>query len=362
LVRKHRDSLDVAACWGVPAHVTVLYPFVEPAQVDEGLITALAAAIEPVRAFELQFARTAWFGEEVLWLDPEPAQPFRDLTTAVWRAFPHQPPYAGAHDDVVPHLTIAERRRGTVTAMREAEQAIQQGLPLAARVEHVLLIAGTPAPHSWRIIHEFPLLTHSWGSGSGIPPTPENQGHAQVSDEELQKITVGKRTPHNAPITLAAYDPQWPGLFVREANRIRAVLGDTAVVIEHVGSTSVPGLAAKPIIDMLLVVPNSADESSYVPLLQAAGYVLRIREPEFEHRLLKGPDTDINLHVFTLGCSEIDRMLRFRDWLRINEADRNHYERTKRDLTQRVWRHVQHYADAKTTIIQKIMHRADTAE
>lgn len=120
LVRKHRDSLDVAACWGVPAHVTVLYPFVEPAQVDEGLITALAAAIEPVRAFELQFARTAWFGEEVLWLDPEPAQPFRDLTTAVWRAFPHQPPYAGAHDDAVPHLTIAERRRGTVTAMREA--------------------------------------------------------------------------------------------------------------------------------------------------------------------------------------------------------------------------------------------------
>lgn len=66
-----------------------------------------------------------------------------------------------------------------------------------------------------------------------------------------------------------------------------------------------------------LVVKDSADESSYIPVLEAAGYVLQIREPDwFEHRLFKGPDTDINLHVFSLGTSEIDRMLRFRDWLR----------------------------------------------
>lgn len=135
------------------------------------------------------------------------------------------------------------------------------------------------------------------------------------SDEELQKNMVAELKPHNAPITLVEYDPSWSDLFEQEANRIRSVLGNKALQIEHVGSTSVPGLCAKPIIDMLLVVKDSADELSYVPALESAGYILRIREPEwFEHRLFKGPDTDINLHVFSLGTSEIDRMLRFRDW------------------------------------------------
>ena len=110
------------------------------------------------------------------------------------------------------------------------------------------------------------------------------------SDEELQKLTVGELKPHNAPITIVEYDPSWPDLFEREANRIRSVLGTKALQIEHVGSTSVPGLCAKPIIDMLLVVTNSADEPSYVPVLESSGYTLRIREPEwFEHRLFKGP-------------------------------------------------------------------------
>ena len=108
---------------------------------------------------------------------------------------------------------------------------------------------------------------------------PEGTGPNLISDEELQKISIGERTPHNAPIALVEYDPSWPRLFAREAERIRVVLGDTARCIEHVGSTSVPGLAAKPIIDILLIVANSADEPSYVPQLEAAGYVLRIREP-----------------------------------------------------------------------------------
>ncbi len=183
-----------------------------------------------------------------------------------------------------------------------------------------------------------------------------------VSDEELQGMTVGELQPLNTPITLIGYDPEWPARFAREAARVRDVLGDTALRIEHVGSTSVPGLSAKPIIDMLLVVPNSADEPSYVPALEAAGYVLRIREPDwFEHRVFKGPDTNINMHVFSESASEIDRMLLFRDWLRANDADRDRYEQTKRELAQLTWRHVQHYADAKTDVVREIIRRAEAA-
>jgi GrpB-like predicted nucleotidyltransferase (UPF0157 family) len=129
--------------------------------------------------------------------------------------------------------------------------------------------------------------------------------------------------------------------------------------VEHVGSTSVPGLAAKPVIDILLAVPDSSDERAYVPALQAAGYVLRIREPDrFEHRMFNGPDTDTHLHVFTVGAAEIDRMLLFRDWLRANDADRDAYLQVKRDLAQQTWRHVQHYADAKSAIVEQIIARA----
>jgi GrpB-like predicted nucleotidyltransferase (UPF0157 family) len=183
-----------------------------------------------------------------------------------------------------------------------------------------------------------------------------------ISDAEIATYLIGPVIPHNAPIALADYDPAWPTLFAREADRIRATLGSTAVLVEHAGSTSVPGLAAKPIIDIVLAVPDSAAEQAYVPALEAAGYVLRAREPDwFEHRMLKGPDTDINLHVFTAGASEIDRMLLFRDWLRANDGDRDAYLRVKRDLAQRTWRHVQHYADAKSAIVAQIVERATAA-
>lgn len=193
-------------------------------------------------------------------------------------------------------------------------------------------------------------------------PKTENQPHPElISDEDLQDIWVTELVAHNAPITLADYAPEWPRLFAREAERIRSVLGD-AVLVEHAGSTSVPGLCAKPIIDIVLAVPDSADEPSYVPALEAAGYVLRIREPEwFEHRVFKGPDTNINLHVFTTGAAEIDRMLRFRDRLRAHPADRDRYAAVKRELAQRTWRHVQHYAEAKTAIVTEIMARADAS-
>jgi GrpB-like predicted nucleotidyltransferase (UPF0157 family) len=190
---------------------------------------------------------------------------------------------------------------------------------------------------------------------------PDEHGQA-ITDEELQQATVVPVVPHNATITLAGYDPEWPALYAREAERLRALLGATAVRVEHVGSTSVPGLPAKPIIDMLLVVPDSTDEPAYVAPLEAAGYVLRIREPDwFEHRMFKGPDTNINLHVFSASTSEIDAMVRFRDWLRTHDADRDLYARTKRELAARVWRHVQYYANAKSDVVLEIMARANAA-
>jgi GrpB-like predicted nucleotidyltransferase (UPF0157 family) len=163
----------------------------------------------------------------------------------------------------------------------------------------------------------------------------------------------------DGPIALSEYDPGWPALYEREAERIRAVLGDQARLLEHAGSTSVPGIAAKPIIDIVLAVPNSSDEASYVPALEAAGYALRGREPDwFEHRLFKGPDTAVNVHVFSEGCEEIGRMLAFRDHLRTNEADRELYERTKRELAAQTWVYVQDYADAKTDVVKEIVARA----
>jgi len=181
-------------------------------------------------------------------------------------------------------------------------------------------------------------------------------------DAELQEVTVGTLEPHNAPITLAAYDPDWPRLFGREADRVRSVLGNQTLRIEHVGSTSVPGLMAKPIVDILLVVTDSADEPCYVPQLEAAGYILRIREPEwFEHRMFRGPDTPIHLHVFSSGAAEVERLLRFRDRLRDDDAARDRYARTKRELAQRSWRHVQDYADAKTAVVNEILDDAKGA-
>lgn len=183
--------------------------------------------------------------------------------------------------------------------------------------------------------------------------------HVPLTEEEIEAATVGELRPHNATIHLADYDPLWPALYEREAARVRGALGAAALRLEHVGSTSVPGLAAKPIVDMVLVVSDSADEDSYVPALEAVGYVLRIREPDwFEHRLFKGPDTNVNLHTFSEGCEEVDRMVAFRDWLRTHDADRQLYESAKRELAAREWRHVQNYADAKSAVVAEINARA----
>ena len=184
-------------------------------------------------------------------------------------------------------------------------------------------------------------------------------GHSSGREERLRAATVGPLQVHGGIIVLAEYDSNWPRLFEREETRIRAALGDRVLCIEHVGSTSVPGLPAKPIIDIVLVVQNSADETFYVSALAGAGYVLRIREPEWhEHRMFKGSDPATNLHVFSHGSPEIDRMVVFRDWLCRHAPDRELYERTKRTLAQQEWKYVQDYADAKSAVVEEILARA----
>jgi GrpB-like predicted nucleotidyltransferase (UPF0157 family) len=179
-----------------------------------------------------------------------------------------------------------------------------------------------------------------------------------LTDEQIREHAVRELNPLLGKVRLVQYDPQWEELFRREARRIQAILGPRVLGIEHVGSTSVPGLIAKPIIDMLLVVADSADESAYVPDLERGGYILRIREPDWhQHRMFKGPDTNINLHVLSSGCPETDRMIRFRDWLRCHPADRDHYAHTKQALAEQEWKYVQNYADAKTSVVEEILAR-----
>jgi GrpB-like predicted nucleotidyltransferase (UPF0157 family) len=185
----------------------------------------------------------------------------------------------------------------------------------------------------------------------------------QTSEEEIRAYTVGEPKPQNGPIVVADYDTAWPSLFEREAARVRWILGDRVKLLEHAGSTSVVGLPAKPIVDMVLAVSDSSDEATYVPDMELGGYVLRIREPHwFEHRVFNARDTKVNLHVFTAGCPEIAQMLLFRDWLRSHPEDRDLYAATKRELAKRDWKFVQHYADAKTEIVHAILARARAGE
>ncbi|HET7027006.1 MAG TPA: GrpB family protein [Candidatus Limnocylindrales bacterium] len=214
-----------------------------------------------------------------------------------------------------------------------------------AKRERISDTVGGPPP--------WDALSAALAGGAAAPPR---------SDAEIRTVSVGEPQVLDDQILLVAYEPEWPALFAREAERIRRILGSRVLRLEHVGSTAVPGLSAKPVIDILLVVPDSTNEPAYASDLEREGYVLRIREPDwYEHRLFKGPDTNINLHVFSPDArEEIERMIRFRDLLRSNPAERDRYEQRKRELASRTWRYVQHYADAKSGVIESILAR--TAE
>jgi GrpB-like predicted nucleotidyltransferase (UPF0157 family) len=159
--------------------------------------------------------------------------------------------------------------------------------------------------------------------------------------------------PERREIVLAPSDPAWPARFRSERSRIEAALGPEALHIEHIGSTAVPGLAAKPIVDLLLAVADVEDEAAYLPRLEAAGYLLRVREPG--HRMLRTPALDVHLHVWSVGDPAVERHLRFRDRLRESEEDRDRYAAVKQELAEREWPTMNHYAEAKTAVIRDIL-------
>jgi 2'-5' RNA ligase len=150
-----RSRYDPAAGWGVPAHVTVLYPFLAPDRIDDRVLAALADVVGSVPRFDVDFPHVEWFGDEVVWLAPRPDDGFRRLTAAVWQRFPEAPPYAGAYADAVPHLTIGHD--APLPDLRAAGDAVAAHLPIRAAVDAVRLIAGAPGPDAWHTIREFPL-------------------------------------------------------------------------------------------------------------------------------------------------------------------------------------------------------------
>jgi GrpB-like predicted nucleotidyltransferase (UPF0157 family) len=181
-----------------------------------------------------------------------------------------------------------------------------------------------------------------------------------MADETTETGLVGG--VEEVEIRIVEYDPDWQKKFEAHARIISDALGKSALRVEHIGSTSVPGLAAKPIIDILVVVTDSANESAYLPRLEAAGYVLRVREPEWnEHRMFRTPEKDVHVHVYSDGCPEIQRNLNFRDRLRSNGDDRSRYERTKRELAAQAWPDMNAYAEAKTEVIESIIAASQSA-
>ena len=163
-------------------------------------------------------------------------------------------------------------------------------------------------------------------------------------DRHLDEVLVGGQRP--VVVQLSEYDPRWPAQFEEHRARIVAALGE--VVVEHVGSTSVPGLAAKPVVDVQLVVP---DLDAAVTALEAAGYPLRVREPG--HRVVRG--LGANVHLYEPGDPEPAKVRRFRDRLRTDPAARQRYEDVKQSLAGREWPYINHYAAAKTAVIEELL-------
>ncbi|GAA3851034.1 GrpB family protein [Brevibacterium ammoniilyticum] len=174
---------------------------------------------------------------------------------------------------------------------------------------------------------------------SANPADPTSADPAEVVafadfDDPLLWVKPSARTD----IAIVDHDEAWAGQYEELAAAIRSVLGDRVLALQHIGSTSVPDLAAKPVIDIDLIVADPRREDDYRPALAEVGYDLVIREPGwYEHRVFRHQDTDgtqrtplSNLHVFGPHCPEFVRHRLFRDWLTATPDDRRLYEDAKR--------------------------------
>jgi GrpB-like predicted nucleotidyltransferase (UPF0157 family) len=177
----------------------------------------------------------------------------------------------------------------------------------------------------------------------------------------VASVRVGNPAPR--AITVVPYDAGWPAAYAAVEAQVRAALGAAVLALDHVGSTSVPGLAAKPVIDVDLTVASSADEPAYLPALEAAGFVLRIREPAWEeHRLLTDPDLTVNLHVFPQGAPELARHRMFRDWLRAHPDDREVYGAHKAELATRGFTDGMDYNNHKGALVYDLYEKIFAAD
>jgi 2'-5' RNA ligase len=152
---EHRWALDPSRRWGMPAHLTVLYPFVSPASVDGDTLVRLNEAVTEVIPFEAEFGGFGWFADQVAWLAPSDPESFKNLIRRLTNAFPECPPYGGAHDEIVPHVTIGEGK--AVDLLSAATDAIRPRLPVKMRVTSLSLMEGSTAPGSWRVIERVAL-------------------------------------------------------------------------------------------------------------------------------------------------------------------------------------------------------------
>jgi len=181
-------------------------------------------------------------------------------------------------------------------------------------------------------------------------------GARHAPDVETVEIVGG---PEPLTVGMHEHDPAWAERAREHRDRITTALADLPVDVEHIGSTAVPGLAAKPIVDLVVAVPDVTDEDTYLRPLLDAGYELRVREPG--HRLVRTPSRDTHVHVYDRGATAIEDYLLLRDQLRRDAGDRQRYEAVKRALLERTWDDMNAYADAKTEVVTAIRERARAA-
>lgn len=194
-----------------------------------------------------------------------------------------------------------------------------------------------------------------------MPTHPLWRPFELVDLDTIADVQVGNPPPRT--IVVVPYDETWPERYLEVEARVRSALGDRVLALQHIGSTSVPGLAAKPVVDVDLVVADSGDEASYVPDLEAAGFSLRIREPDWEgHRLLTLEAPETNLHVFPPGTPEPQRHRMFRDWLGTHPDDLAAYAALKTELGRRSWRSGMDYNNHKGELVYDIYERIFTAD